>query len=195
MIEPDPFERFRALFDRAVNSGMTDPNAMVLATVDDRGRPWTRVVLLKDFDVLGFVFYTNLSSRKGRHIAACPDVSLHFFWRQLEGRNRQVVIEGRAQPVASDEADAYFASRPRGSQVGAWASRQSKPLESRAALLAEVAKVGLRYPVTVPRPPHWSGFRVVPHYFEFWKEGRFRLHDRTVYEPDGAGWANRNLNP
>lgn len=195
MSEPNPFVRFGALFERAVASGMTDPNAMVLATADDAGHPWTRVVLLKDFDERGMVFFTNLGSRKGRHLAARPDVSLHFFWRMLEGRNRQVIIEGRAQQVTDAEADAYFATRPRGSQIGAWASRQSQPLVNRQSLLDAVAAFEARFPDTVPRPPHWSGFRVVPHYFEFWNEGEFRLHERTVYEPDGDGWGQRLLNP
>ncbi len=195
MSEPNPFVRFGALFDRVVASGMTDPNAMVLATTDDAGRPWTRVVLLKDFDERGLVFFTNLDSRKGRHLAARPDVSLHFFWRMLEARNRQVIVGGRAEPVTDAEADAYFATRPRGSQIGAWASRQSQPLASRQALLDAVAAVESRFPDSVPRPPHWSGFRVVPHFFEFWNEGEFRLHERTVYEPEGDDWRRRLLNP
>lgn len=193
--ESDPLARFAALYEAARATGVSEPNAMVLATVDAEGRPWTRVLLLKGFDERGFVFYTNLESRKGRHLAANPAVSLNFFWRRIEGGNRQVVIEGRAEPVGDREADDYFATRARGSQLGAWASRQSRPLGSRAALLAEVGRLALRHPLRVPRPPFWSGYRVVPDYFEFWVEGRFRLHDRTVYERDGDGWRSYKVYP
>ena len=171
-------------------SGIRDPNAMVLSTVDPEGQPSSRVVLLKAFDERGFVFYTNLESRKGRELAGNPRVSLSFFWRELD---RQVVILGTAQPVSADEADEYFASRPRTSQLGAWASRQSRELKSRASLLKEVAKVEAKYVVgKVPRPPHWSGFRVVPHWIEIWAAGKFRLHDRKVFERrDDGGWRIR----
>ncbi len=184
----DPFDRFAALYEEVVASGVGEPDAFVLATAGADGEPWTRALLLKGFDRRGFVFYTNLGSRKGRQIAENPRVSLHFFWRKLGGRNRQVVIQGLAEPVAPEEADAYFATRPRGSQLGAWASRQSEPLASRAELLAAVGRAAVRFPLKVPRPPHWSGFRVVPRRFEFWDEGRFRLHERTVYEREGEGW-------
>ena len=188
----DPFERFREVFAEARATGMSDPNAMMLSTVGEGGRPSARMVLLKDFDERGFVFYTNLESRKGREILAHPEVCLLFYWRELD---KQVRIEGRAEQVSDEEADAYFATRPHGSQVGAWASRQSRPMKSRAELLAAVAKVELRYPVRVPRPPHWSGFRVVPRVFEFWVSGRFRLHDRTVFERTAAGWTTSTLFP
>jgi pyridoxamine 5'-phosphate oxidase len=172
---------------------MDDPNAMLVSSVDADGRPSARTVLLKSFDDQGFVFYTNYESRKGRQILANPNVSLHFFWRELE---RQVGIEGVAERVTDEEADAYFATRPRGSQLGAWASRQSRPMPSRATLLAEVAKVEARYlGRSVPRPPHWSGFRVVPRRFEFWVAGRFRLHDRTVFEREDGGWRSQKLYP
>ncbi len=174
MSDQDPFSRFRDVFDEAAATGMTDPNAMILSTVASDGRPSSRAVLLKDFDERGFVFYTNLESRKGRDISDRPDVCLIFYWREL---NKQVRIEGRAEQVSDEEADAYFATRPRGSQLGAWASRQSRPLKSRAELLAAVAKFEARFLVRVPRPPHWSGYRVVPEYFEFWVAGAFRLHD------------------
>lgn len=195
MASTDPIAAFRELFDRAMASDTLNPNAMTLATVDDQGRPWTRVVLLKGFDEQGFVFFTNLESRKGRQVLARPSVSLNFYWREIADRGHQVIIEGEAEPVSDAEADEYFATRPRGSQLGAWASRQSRPTKGRAELLAEVAKVEARYPLKVPRPPHWSGFRVAPWYVEFWREGRFRLHERTVYERDGAGWKTYKLFP
>ena len=189
----DPIERFRGFFEEAVACGIRDPNAMVVSSVDAEGRPSSRVVLLKDFDAEGFVFYTNLESRKGREIRANPDVSLSFYWRET---GKQVVIRGRADPVSDAEADAYFATRARTSQLGAWASRQSRPLQSRAHLLARVAKYEARFLTgAVPRPPHWSGFRVVPSYIELWVAGAFRLHDRTLFEKTGDGWISRKLHP
>ncbi|MDA8018488.1 MAG: pyridoxamine 5'-phosphate oxidase [Thermoanaerobaculia bacterium] len=190
----DPFRAFAEVFDEAKASGIRDPNAMVLSTVGPDGQPSSRVVLLKAFDERGFVFYTNLESRKGRELAGNPKVSLSFFWRDLD---RQVVILGTAQPVSDAEADAYFASRARVSQLGAWASKQSRELASRAALLREVAKVEARYLVgSVPRPSHWSGFRVAPHWIEFWAAGKFRLHDRKVFTRSEDGdWSVQRLNP
>jgi pyridoxamine 5'-phosphate oxidase len=189
----DPFVRFGEVFDRAAAAGIEDPNAMVVSSVDGGGRPSSRVVLLKSFDDQGFVFYTNFESRKGREILANPHVALNFFWRELR---EQVHVQGAAERVGDDEADAYFATRPRGSQLGAWASHQSRPLSSRAALLAEVARVEARYLGRIPRPPHWSGFRVVPDRFEFWVAGAFRLHQRTVYERTAAGdWKTYMLSP
>ncbi len=188
----DPFARFEEVFDRACTTGMADPNAMVVASVAGDGRPSSRAILLKGFDRRGFVFYTNLESRKGREILANPHVALHFYWRELD---EQIRIEGAAELVSDEEADAYFATRSRGSQLGAWASRQSRPMKSRAELLAAVARVEARYLGKVPRPTHWSGFRVVPDRFEFWVAGRFRLHDRTVYERDGGGWKTQKLYP
>jgi len=190
--EKDPFVRFAEVFEKAQAKGIKDANAMVLSSVDTQGRPSSRVVLLKGFDERGFVFYTNFESRKGREILANSQVCLNFFWRQLE---QQVRVQGRAERVSDEEADAYFASRPRGSQLGAWASQQSRPTSGRGELLAAVAKVELRYPLTVPRPAHWSGFRVVPRVLEFWVAGTFRLHDRTVYERDGKGWKTSKLFP
>lgn len=183
----EPFSRFREVHEEAAATGMDDPNAMVVSSVDPDGQPSSRVVLLKSFDEQGFVFYTNLESRKGREILAHPKVSLSFWWREL---GKQVVILGTAGPVEAAEADAYFATRPRTSQLGAWASLQSRPLPGgRAHLLAEVARLEARYfGRPVPRPPHWSGFRVVPHWIEFWISGAFRLHDRTVYERTEGGW-------
>ncbi len=189
----DPIERFGEFFDEAAATGMDDPNAMVVSSVDSEGRPSSRVVLLKDFDAEGFVFYTNLASRKGREIQANPSVSLSFYWRET---GKQVVVRGRAEPVSDAEADAYFASRPRTSQLGAWASHQSRPLASRAHLLARVAKYEAKFLTgAVPRPPQWSGFRVVPAYIELWAAGAFRLHDRTLYERRANGWTSCKLNP
>ena len=189
----DPFRAFAEVFEQAKATGIRDPNAMVLSTVDPDGQPSSRVVLLKAFDDRGFVFFTNLESRKGRELAGNPKVSLSFFWRELD---RQVVILGTANAVTGEEADEYFASRPRVSQLGAWASRQSRELTSRVELLKEVAKVEAKFLVgKVPRPPHWSGFRVVPHWIEFWAAGKFRLHDRKVFERKEGAWSIRRLNP
>ena len=189
----DPFDRFRDLFDRAAATGLTEPNAMVLSSADEQGRPSSRVVLLKHFDRDGFVFYTNLESRKGREILARPDVSLNFFWREPK---EQVSIFGRAERVGKTEADAYFATRSRNSQLGAWASRQSRPLASRGRLLADFRRVSERFAGRqVPRPPHWTGLRVVPRRFEFWVAGEYRLHDRTFHERDGDSWKAGMLYP
>ena len=189
----DPIERFRQFFEEAKATGMDDPNAMVLSTVNAEGRPSSRVVLLKDFDAEGFVFYTNLESRKGTEILTHPHVSLSFFWRET---SKQVVIRGRAEPVSDAEADAYFATRPHTSRLGAWASQQSRPLESRTQLMARVAKYEAKFlPGSIPRPPHWSGFRVVPSYIELWVAGAFRLHDRTLYRRTDDGWTSQKLNP
>ena len=190
----DPFDAFAEVFAEAESSGIEDPNAMILSTVDAEGQASSRAVLLKDWDRRGFVFYTNLESRKARELAANPRVALHFFWREL---HRQVLILGTAEPVEDAEADTYFASRARTSQLGAWASRQSRPLRSRAHLLADVARVEARHlGRSVPRPPHWSGFRVKPHSFELWRAGLFRLHDRLLYELDEEGrWHRRRLYP
>jgi len=190
----EPFDRFREIYDEAVGSGMADPNAMVVSSVDAAGQPSSRVVLLKSFDERGFVFFTNLESRKGREILAHPKVSLDFFWREL---GRQVVVLGTAEKVADEEADAYFATRARGSQLGAWVSQQSRPLPGgRAFLVAEVARLEAHYlGRKIARPPHWSGFRVVPHWIEIWVAGSFRLHDRTAYERAGDGWKVTKLYP
>jgi pyridoxamine 5'-phosphate oxidase len=182
----EPFDRLALLVAEAKDRGVPEPNAMQLATVGEGGRPSSRVVLLKGLDERGLVFYTNLESRKGRQLTANPWVSLAFWWRDA---GVQVEAQGRAVAVPDEEADAYFASRDRGSQLGAWASQQSRPLASRAALLAEVAKVEARHlGRAVPRPPHWSGLRVAPDRFEFWRSGLFRLHERELYEREGEGW-------
>jgi pyridoxamine 5'-phosphate oxidase len=194
----EPFRRFAEVYAEAVATGMRDPNAMVLSTRDTReeGGPDSRVVLLKGHDESGFVFYTNLESAKGEQIAAHPEVALIFYWRDLE---KQVRIQGRAEPVSEEEADAYFATRPRQSQVGAWASQQSREMPSRAHFLAALAKVEAKYlGRKVPRPPHWSGFRVVPRKIEFWHAQPFRLHFRTVFSrvgQAGEGWRVTELYP
>lgn len=185
--------RFRQGFDRAVENGIPEPTAMTLATVDDHGRPAARTVLLKDMDKTGFVFYTNLESRKGRHLAASPEVSLVFWWRENE---EQVLVDGFAQPVSDAEADAYFASRPRGSQIGAWASKQSRPMDSREEFLARVAEFEQQFEGRdVPRPEHWSGFRVKPRRVEFWYGREFRLHERVCFDLVDGAWRESLLYP
>ena len=189
----EPFARAREILDEAAATGMEDPNAMVLSTVDAAGQPSSRVVLLKGFDERGFVFYTNLESRKGREIAGNPRVSLDLWWRELR---KQVIVLGTAERVSDEEADAYFATRPRNSQLGAWASKQSRPLSGRPQLVAEVGMLEARWlGRPVPRPPHWSGLRVVPSWIEIWISGAFRLHDRTAYERVPEGWRVAKLYP
>ncbi|MCP1337462.1 pyridoxamine 5'-phosphate oxidase [Futiania mangrovi] len=191
----DPFRLFEEWFEEARSAEPADPNAMSLATVGPGGMPNVRMVLLKEASPAGFVFYTNLDSEKGEELAATPKAALCFHWKSLL---RQVRVQGPVVPVSAEEADAYYASRDRGSRIGAWASKQSRPLESRFALQAEVAKTAARYAVgEIPRPPFWSGFRVVPTRIEFWKNGAFRLHDRLVFRrPDAASpWTAVRLYP
>lgn len=189
----DPFDLFAKWFAEAKEKEINDPNAMAVASVDARGRPSIRMVLLKDFDAGGFVFFTNYESRKGTEILGNPQTALLFHWKSLR---RQVRIEGPVEKVSDTEADDYFHSRPRQSQIGAWASQQSRPLESRFALEKAVAKYAAKYPVgTIPRPPYWSGFRIRPDYFEFWEDRPFRLHDRLIFKPAGNGWATEKLYP
>ncbi len=189
----DPIALFAGIYARALASGAKNPEAMVLSTVDGDGRPSSRVVLLRGFDERGFVFYTNLESRKGEALRANPSVSLNFYWRELD---TQVIVAGAAEPVAEAEADAYFATRPRLSQLGAWASRQSRPLPSRARLLADVALYEGRFlGRPVPLPPHWSGFRVVARSIEIWRNRPYRLHERDLYEREGGGWRHTQLYP
>lgn len=196
MARSDPFTFFGELYE-AARTRVTgrDFNGMTVATVDEEGKPSARVVLLKDFDARGFVFYTNQKSRKGREILRTPWMALVFYWPELE---YQVRIEGRANVVSDEEADAYFASRARGSQLGAWASKQSETLASREELLGRYADFEKKYDgKAVPRPPHWSGFRVAPLRIEFWKNEPSRLHQRTVYEraDERSPWATRLLYP
>jgi len=188
----NPFANFAAWFEDAKKTEPNDPNAMILATTDGP-RPSARTVLLKAWDERGFVFYTNLESRKSREIKANPHAALLFYWKIL---HRQIRIEGALTQVADDEADAYFATRPRGSKLGAWASAQSSPLPSRAAFETRLAEVDARYPGDhVPRPPFWSGWRVVPDYFEFWQDMEYRLHDRSVFKKSSEGWETGKLYP
>jgi len=186
-------ERFSQGFDQAVEAGIPEPTAMTLSTVGEDGHPAGRVVLLKDYDAEGFVFYTNTLSRKGDQLSANPQASLVFWWRENE---QQVLIEGRSQPVTDKEADAYFASRPRGSQIGAWASKQSSELDSRQTLVDRVAELEAKYEGReIPRPPHWSGYRVDPDRVEFWYGREFRLHERILFTAGEGGWERRLLYP
>lgn len=193
---PDPFPRFGALLERAIALGIPEPTALALATAGPDGRPSVRMVLLKGFDEGGFVFYTNLESRKARELEATPFAALCFHWQPMEV---QVRVEGAVQAVTPEEADAYFASRPRGSQLGAWASLQSARLPSREELEERVRETEERFQgQEVPRPAHWSGFRVVPDRIEFWQGRPSRLHERDVYTLDPSapgGWRIGQLYP
>lgn len=191
----DALNTFTDLLAQAKQSPDPEPTAMTVATVGRDGRPAARTVLLKAFDERGFVFFTNFSSRKGRQLAANPQAALLFHWKHLR-EGVQVKIEGTVEPVSAAEADAYFASRPRGSQIGAWASLQSQPLASRELFEQRVADVEKRYEgQDVPRPPHWSGFRVVPERIEFWYGAQFRLHERQCYERIDGAWTQAMLYP
>jgi pyridoxamine 5'-phosphate oxidase len=192
----DPLTLFEDWLGEAVAKEPNDPEAVCLATVGAGGAPSARMVLLKGADEAGFVFFTNLESRKGGDLAANPKAALCFHWKSLR---RQVRVEGPVSPVADHEADAYFASRTRESRIGAWASKQSQPMEGRFELERRVAKYAARFGLgDVPRPPFWSGFRLAPLRIEFWRSGKFRLHDRLVYERDRAddpGWRTMRLFP
>jgi pyridoxamine 5'-phosphate oxidase len=188
----DPIRLFADWLTEAETAEPNDPNAMALATVDGDGVPDVRMVLLKGHDARGFVFYTNFESAKGRQLIARPQAALVIHWKSLR---RQVRARGAVTEVTAAEADAYFASRSRGSQVGAWASSQSRPLESRAALEKTAAEYAAKFPGTVPRPPNWSGFRLAPVEIEFWQDGAFRLHDRVVFRRAGDKWEKTRLNP
>ncbi len=193
--DQDPIELFRQWLGDAEKSEPNDPNAMALATADARGRPSVRMVLLKGVDGRGFVFYTNLDSDKGRQLAENPFAALCFHWKSLR---RQVRIEGPVERVSDEEADAYYASRARDSRIGAWASKQSRPLSSRFELEKRVARYAAKYALgDVPRPPFWSGFRVLPERIEFWIDKPFRLHERLVCLRDGGdgAWVTQNLFP
>lgn len=183
----DPFSLFDAWMAEAAATEPNDANAMALATVDETGLPNVRIVLLKDVSAGGFVFYTNSLSTKGRELAASPGAALNFHWKVLR---RQVRLRGAVAPVTGAEADAYFATRPRQSQIGAWASRQSRALASHAELEACVAAAEQRFAAgDVPRPPHWHGYRLVPATLEFWQEQPFRLHTRRVFTRQDGGWS------
>jgi len=191
----EPFRLWQAWFAEAVKGEPRDPTAMSLATVDPDGMPDVRTVLLKGVDERGFAFYTNTESNKGRELAANPKAALLFYWKSL---NRQIRIRGPVERVTSEEADAYFATRPKGAQIGAWASQQSRPLESRLAFEKAVAVYTAKYAIgAVPRPPHWSGYRIVPISMEFWHDRPFRLHDRIEFRRAGLGeaWAKVRMYP
>ena len=189
----DPFKQFERWFDAATAAGLHLPNALILATADARGMPSARAVLLKGYDESGFVFYTNYASRKGRELTANPHACLLFSWVELE---RQVRVEGTVQKVSASESDEYFALRPLGSRLGAWASPQSETVPNRAALEARFADAQRRFGDAVPRPPHWGGYRVIPHAMEFWQGRENRLHDRLLYRREGDGhWTMERLAP
>jgi pyridoxamine 5'-phosphate oxidase len=191
----EPLALFAAWMAEAVKSEPRDPNAMALATIGADGIPDLRMVLMKGFDQQGFVFYTNTGSQKGRELKADPKAALLFYWKTL---NRQVRLRGPVETVTDAEADAYFATRPRGAQIGAWASKQSEPLESRLAFEKAIALYTAKFGIgAVPRPPHWSGYRIVPMAIEFWHDRPFRLHDRIEFrrERPGAPWRKTRLYP
>lgn len=194
-LRDSPFEQFRLWLDEALASSIKDPTAMTVATLNAEGRPWQRAVLLKGFDERGFVFYTNLGSRKADEITRNSWLSLHFPWFFLD---RQVCVQGSASAVSREEVERYFATRPRDSQLAAWASRQSAEIPSREALEADFRRCREHFAgVDVPAPEYWGGFRVAPEVFEFWQGGEMRLHDRFDYRPDPAagGWRIRRLAP
>ncbi|MFB2550879.1 pyridoxamine 5'-phosphate oxidase [Ensifer soli] len=189
----DPVSLFGDWLTEAQATEVNDPSAVALGTVDEEGMPNVRMVLLKDHDARGFVFYTNFESAKGREILSSRKAAMCFHWKTLR---RQVRIRGAVEVVTDAEADAYYDSRPLQSRIGAWASKQSRPLESRFALEKAAAAYAAKFALgAVPRPEHWSGFRVMPETIEFWKDGAFRLHDRIVFARDGEGWSKTRLYP
>ncbi len=194
-IANDPFTLFADWLKAAEKSEPNDPNAMAVATADSSGMPDIRMVLLKGHDDRGFVFYTNKQSKKGNELSANPQAALNFHWKSLK---RQIRILGPVSDVSDEEADAYFASRAKDSQIGAWASQQSRPMQTRFEFEKRIATFAAKYGlVKVPRPPYWSGYRVMPLRIEFWRDRPFRLHDRLVYmrEAEGAPWTTQKLYP
>jgi len=188
----DPLDQFRTWLDQALKAQLPEPNAMTLATVGEDGRPSTRVVLIKGCDERGIVWYTNYDSRKGRELAAHPFAALQFHWVELE---RVVRIEGRVEKAGAEESDAYYASRPLDSRLGAWASPQSQVIAGRGVLVAAAAKAAVTHGLNPPRPPHWGGYRLVPDRWEFWQGRKSRLHDRLRYRLEGSAWVRERLAP
>ena len=191
-VDPSPFAQFEKWFKDATSAALLEPNAMTLATVNGAGKPSARIVLIKDFDQRGATFFTNYLSRKGDNLLANPNAALVFFWPELE---RQIRIEGRVERVDADESDAYYAIRPLASQIGAWASPQSRVIASREALTSRVAAFSEQYGEAPVRPPHWGGYRLVPDLFEFWQGRASRLHDRIAYRLTGTAWRIERLAP
>ncbi|MBB3293112.1 pyridoxamine 5'-phosphate oxidase [Mitsuaria sp. BK045] len=192
LASPEPLRQFREWLQQALDAGVPEPNAMTLATVGPDGRPSTRIVLIKDIEERGLVWYTNYDSRKGRELAAHPFAALQFHWVEME---RVVRIEGRVEKVDAAQSDAYFASRPLDSRLGAWASPQSQVISSRAVLVANAAKAAAQHGLNPARPPHWGGYRLVPERWEFWQGRKSRLHDRLVYRLEDGIWVRERLAP
>jgi pyridoxamine 5'-phosphate oxidase len=190
--EADPLKQFELWLQQALAAQLPEPNAMTLATVGPDQRPSTRVVLIKGFDARGIAWYTNYDSRKGRELAAHPFAALQFHWVELE---RVVRIEGRVEKVSAEESDAYFASRPLDSRIGAWASPQSQVIASRAVLVTNAARYGAQFALKPPRPPHWGGYRLQPDRWEFWQGRKSRLHDRLRYRLEAGQWLRERLAP
>jgi pyridoxamine 5'-phosphate oxidase len=188
----DPLKQFQRWFDQAVQAQLPEPNAMTLATVGPQGRPSTRIVLIKGVDARGLVWYTNYHSRKGQELAAHAFAALQFHWVELE---RVVRIEGAVEKVSAEESDAYYASRPLDSQLGAWASPQSQVIASRAVLVTAAAQAAARHLLNPPRPPHWGGYRLLPEAWEFWQGRKSRLHDRLRYRRQDGQWLRERLAP
>ncbi|WP_067067431.1 pyridoxamine 5'-phosphate oxidase [Roseateles chitosanitabidus] len=189
---PEPLRQFRLWFQEALDAQVPEPNAMTLATVGPQGRPSTRIVLVKDIEDRGLVWYTNYDSRKGRELDQHPFAALQFHWVEME---RVVRVEGRVEKVDAAQSDAYYQSRPLDSRLGAWASPQSQVISSRAVLVANAAKAAAQHGLNPARPPHWGGFRLVPERWEFWQGRKSRLHDRLVYRLDEGRWIRERLAP